>query len=112
MKTMRNQFLCLWMAGTLATAAFGQPAPATPAAQAAPSKLTFDVASVRPAAPIDQATILAGLRAGRRPGSTRIEADRATFTYTTLKDLIAYGYKVRPYQVTGPDWLVNTRFDI
>jgi len=109
---MRNQFLCLWMAGTLATAAFGQPAPATPAAQAAPSKLTFDVASVRPAAPIDQATILAGLRAGRRPGSTRIEADRATFTYTTLKDLIAYGYKVRPYQVTGPDWLVNTRFDI
>ncbi len=107
---MRIQFLRFWLAGALATAAaFGQTAPAT---QAAPGHLAFDVASVRPAAPMDQATILAGLRAGRRPGWTRIEADRATFTYTTLKDLIAYAYKVRPYQVTGPEFLVNTRFDI
>jgi uncharacterized protein (TIGR03435 family) len=110
---MRSQFssvrlLLLSIAGVAAAAtALGQAATA-----AAPAALTFDVASVRPAAPIDQATILAGLRAGKRPGSTRIEGTRATFTYTTLKELIAYGYKVRPYQVTGPDWIVNTRFDI
>jgi len=42
----------------------------------------------------------------------RVDADRATFTYMSLTELIAYGYKVRPYQVSGPDWLVRDRFDI
>ena len=84
-------------------------AQAIPAAQAA---LTFDVASVRPAAPIDQQTIFAGLRAGKRPEVVRIEGSRATFVYMSLKGLIAYAYKVREYQVTGPDWLATDRFDI
>jgi uncharacterized protein (TIGR03435 family) len=87
-----------------------------PAAQASPTAAsashTFDVASVRPAAPIDQATILAGLRAGKRPESFRIEGSRATFTYESLKELVAYAYKVRTFQVSGPDWMVTDRFDI
>jgi uncharacterized protein (TIGR03435 family) len=74
--------------------------------------LAFDVASVRPAAPIDQAAMLAGLRAGRRPESVHIDGLRATFTYMSLKDLIAYGYKVRAYQISGPEWITTDRFDI
>jgi uncharacterized protein (TIGR03435 family) len=72
----------------------------------------FDVASVRPAAPIYQAVIFAGLRTGKRPEEMHIEADRATFKYMSLKQLIAYGYKVRAYQVSGPDWTTTDRFDI
>jgi uncharacterized protein (TIGR03435 family) len=80
--------------------------------QAASSGPVFDVASVRPSPPMDQATMLAGLREGRRPEWMRVEVSRATFTYMSLKELIAYGYKVRVYQVSGPDWLTTDRFDI
>lgn len=102
---MRNRFGLIFTAGLLipAGAALGQ---------TAASNVTFDVASVRPAAPIDQATMMATLRSGKRPESARVEGSRATFTYESLKELLAYGYKVRPYQVTGPDWLATDRFDI
>lgn len=102
---MRNRFAVILIASgfVLAGAAFGQTATSGP---------VFDVASVRPAAPIDQMTILMGLRAGRRPESMHVEGSRATYTYMSLKELIAYGYKVRVYQVSGPDWLVTDRFDI
>ncbi len=88
------------------------PTPPSASAQAAPAGHTFDVASVRPAAQIDQATIMAGLRAGRKPESFRIDGSRATFTYESLKELVAYAYKVRTFQVSGPDWMVTDRFDI
>jgi uncharacterized protein (TIGR03435 family) len=81
-------------------------------AGAATATAAFEVASVRPAAVIDQATIFAGLRAGRRPESMHIESDRATFKYESLKQLAAYAYKVRAYQVSGPDWMTTDRFDI
>jgi uncharacterized protein (TIGR03435 family) len=106
---MRDRFGIMWMAGMLVAVspAFGQGV-----AQGGGGKLTFDVASVRAAAPIDQATIFAGLRAGKRPESVRLEGPRATYTYMSLKDLIAYAYKVRTYQVSGPEWLATDRFDI
>ncbi len=36
----------------------------------------------------------------------------ATFNYESLNDLIAYAYKLRSYEVSGPEWLVMNRFDI
>jgi uncharacterized protein (TIGR03435 family) len=115
--TMRNQFTLTLALAALAASnpAFAQanPAPQPPStAKAASAILTFDVASVRPAAPIDTATILAGLRAGKAPHSSSIEGLRATYTYTSLKELISYAYKVRVYQVSGPDWLATDRFDV
>jgi uncharacterized protein (TIGR03435 family) len=113
---MRNRLALFWIAGSLIAsgAALAQTAlaKASAATQPASGALAFDVASVRPAAPMDQATIFASLRAGKRPESMRIEGSRATFTYESLKELIAYGYKVRVYQVSGPDWLASDRFDI
>jgi uncharacterized protein (TIGR03435 family) len=41
-----------------------------------------------------------------------IEGSRATFTYMSLKELIANAYKVRTYQVSGPEWIATDRFDI
>jgi uncharacterized protein (TIGR03435 family) len=102
-------------------AAYGQTAAATQASSAAAtnaaaaatnSNLAFDVASVRPSPEPDMATMIAGLRAGRRPNWVRVDGTRATFNYESLNDLIAYAYKLRSYEISGPEWLVTDRFDI
>jgi uncharacterized protein (TIGR03435 family) len=41
-----------------------------------------------------------------------INAARAEYNYMSLKDLIAAAYKVKAYQITGPDWLGTEHFDI
>jgi uncharacterized protein (TIGR03435 family) len=102
---MRNQSIRVLLAGLVlaTTAAF---------AQAPASKLVFDVASVRPSPPPDMQKMMANLQAGRKPESVHIEGSRATFVYMSVKQLIAYAYKLRAYEVTGPDWMVTDRFDI
>jgi uncharacterized protein (TIGR03435 family) len=81
--------------------------------QTAPAKLAFDVASVRPSAPLDPVKLQADMQAGKMPKfGPRIDAARAEYNYMSLKELIANAYGVKLYQVTGPDWLVTQRFDI
>jgi uncharacterized protein (TIGR03435 family) len=77
------------------------------------AKLSFDVATVKPAAPLDMQRMAADVQAGRMPKiGPEIGASRATFTYMSLADLVAFAYKVRNYQISGPDWLGGERFDI
>lgn len=106
---MRTRFVLMLIAGVMMAtgAVFGQTAAAT-----AVSSLTFDVASVRPAPAPDMATMIAGLQAGRRPNWVRVDGTRATFNYESLNDLIAYAYKLKAYEISGPEWLVTDRFDI
>ena len=81
--------------------------------QAPQSKLAFDVATVKPAAPLDPAQLAADIKAGRMPKvGQQIDATRATYTYTQLDELIAMAYKMRLYQISGPPWLSQERFDI
>jgi uncharacterized protein (TIGR03435 family) len=84
----------------LATAASAQPRPA------------FEAATIRPSAPIDQATMMNMIRAGKVPLGAHISATRAEYTYLDLETLLTYAYGVRRYQITGPDWMPNSRFDI
>jgi uncharacterized protein (TIGR03435 family) len=57
--------------------------------------------------------LAAEMQAGNMPKiGARVDGSRAEYTYMPLKDLIAAAYKVKAYQVTGPDWLANQRFDI
>ena len=73
----------------------------------------FEVATVKPAAPLDMQKMAADVQAGRTPRiGMHIEADRADYIYVPLKQLIALAYKVKPYQVSGPSWMDSTRFDI
>ena len=120
---MRDRFVVMLIAGALTAtgAAFGQTASAVQAPVAATanaaaavtnSSLAFDAASVRPSPEPDRQTMLAGLIAGRRPNWVRVDGTRATFNYESLNDLIAYAYKLRSYEVSGPEWLVTDRFDI
>ncbi len=79
----------------------------------AQAKPAFEVAVVKPAAPLDIAKIAAGIQAGQMPKiGAHVEGDRAEYTYVALRELIALAWGVKPYQVTGPDWLANMRFDI
>lgn len=76
-------------------------------------KTAFEVASIKPAAPLDQAKVLAALQAGgQMPVGPHIGPNRAEYLYMNLKSLIVYAYQVKPYQVSGPDWLEQQRFDI
>jgi len=114
---MRERIRVALMVGTmiLTGAGHGQITPATQpsaAVQAAPTKLVFDVASVRPSAPPDMAKMMTDLAAGKRPDSVRIDGTRATFVYNSLKQLVAYAYKMRNYEISGPEWLATDRFDI
>jgi uncharacterized protein (TIGR03435 family) len=84
-----------------AIAAFGQ------------SKPAFEVATIKPAPPIDPAKMLATLQSGgKMPIGATIDSHRAEYLYLDLKSLITYAYGVKPYQITGPDWMSTTRFDI
>src|SRR6185437_12697340 len=89
----------------LAASAMAQsPRPAHPA---------FDVATIKPSAPLDMAKMAAQMRAGQQPRlGALVEATQAEYNYMALRDLIATAYNVRPYQVVGPDWLGTERFDI
>lgn len=84
----------------LAAAASAQPRPA------------FEAASIRPSEPIDQAKMMAMIRDGKAPLGAHITATRAEYNYLDLRTLLTYAYGAKPYQITGPDWMQTTRFDI
>jgi uncharacterized protein (TIGR03435 family) len=63
----------------------------------------FDVVSIK-ASPISGSGAVAIGRSSS-PGSVRL-------TGITLKDLIARAYSLKPYQISGPAWLGDKRFDI
>jgi len=85
----------------------------TLAAQTAPAKLAFDVATIKPPPPLDPAKMAADMQAGKTPRlGMHISGDRVEIFDVPLKGLIASAYNVQRYQVTGPDWLASEHFDI
>ena len=84
-----------------ATAAFAQTKPA------------FEVATIKPSPPMDMAKVAAALQAGgKMPIGANVDFVRAEYLYLDLRSLMSYAYGVKPYQITGPDWMATTRFDI
>jgi uncharacterized protein (TIGR03435 family) len=79
----------------------------------AQSQPAFEVATVRPAEPLNFAKI-AALResGGQLPLGPHVDAIRALYTNMTLRELAANAWSVKPDQVAGPDWMDNSRFDI
>lgn len=83
----------------LTSALFAQ----APAAVPGGSKLEFEVASVKPAAPMTGGFMRMGMR---------VDAGRMDYENVTLKDCIRTAYRLKDYQISGPDWMAVTRFDI
>jgi uncharacterized protein (TIGR03435 family) len=68
-----------------------------------PARPSFEVASIRPASGAPQPGVAVG-----------VHTDGAQFrsTYLTLKDYIGMAYRLKLYQISGPDWVGTDRFDI
>jgi uncharacterized protein (TIGR03435 family) len=74
-------------------------------AQAPAPKLEFEVASVKTAEPI-----VAG--ATQVDIGMHIDGAQVRFSSLALRDLLRLAYKVKSYQVEGPDWMISERYDI
>jgi len=80
--------LLLALAG-LAVSTQGQPA--------------FEVASIRASEPIAAQGVTAGVH---------IDGAQVRCVLLSLKDYVRIAYKVKDYQIEGPDWMASARFDI
>lgn len=93
----------------VATAAFAQTAAAPPAG----TPLAFEVASIKPAPPLD----VMAIASGKAHIGMSIDKARVDIGGLSLMQLVCVAYKVKPYQVAGnPEWMgvgLNAdRFDI
>src|SRR5215471_19323071 len=70
---------------------------------AQPARPEFEVASVHPTPPSQEHGMSFGLR---------LDASQVRVLSLPLRDIIAAAYRVKPYQVYGPDWITTTQFDI
>ena len=83
------------LASALASApVFGQPAPAKP---------EFEVASVKPSPAQPDSQVAIGLH---------IDGAQIHIADLSLRDYIYIAYRIRDYQVAGPDWLAGARYDV
>src|SRR5580658_7745936 len=101
---MRVREAFIWGAWTMPAAimALSVAAPAqTPA---------FEVAVIKPSLPMAESLSL--LREGKLKVGISIDQVRVAMGFVTLTDLIVEAYKIKPYQVSGSDWLSMERFDI
>jgi uncharacterized protein (TIGR03435 family) len=95
---MRLCFVFLLFAGLLLAQATATP----------PRPVGFEVASIKPSAPLNPREVMMGQK---RVGM-KVDAVRADIANLSLADLVRIAYRVKPYQVMGPDWMKRDRFDI
>jgi uncharacterized protein (TIGR03435 family) len=72
-------------------------------AQSTPPRAEFEVASVRPSPPPGADSLAVGIH---------IDGALVRCTSFSLKDYIAMAYRVKSYQILGPEWIASQRFDI
>ena len=97
-RTIQGLAVCLAAA---AGALLGQGPAAGPA---------FEVATVRPAPPITE--LMQQLQSGKAKVGMTVDANRVDMGFSSLADLIRIAYRVKPYQVQGPEWMAQQRFEI
>jgi len=79
-------------------------APLAAFGQTAPPRAEFEVASIRPAPPLTAGT--------RAEIGLHIDGAQVRCNHFSLKDYIGMAYRVKEYQISGPDFLPSARFDI
>jgi uncharacterized protein (TIGR03435 family) len=99
-------FLSCALAVALSAAARAQ----TPA-QVSGTALAFEVASIKPSEQITAAM----MQSGKIHVGMKIDAARVDIGYWSVMQIICEAYKLKAYQVTGPDWLKSLQaqhFDV
>jgi len=69
---------------------------------------TFEVATIKPSPPFDMSL----LPSGKAHVGLRIDKGYADFGDFPLLSLVAYAYRVKPYQISGPDSMNSKSFDV
>jgi len=95
---MQTAILVAGLLGFVCSTAFAQNEP----------KLSFEVATVKPAPPLNGGPVAIGMRGG--PGTN--DPGRVTYNGVPLILLLQNAYGVKRYQISGPSWLDTERFDI
>jgi len=72
-------------------------------AQAPAARPEFEVASIKPSAPLGVNQVRAGLR---------IDGAQVNCTALSVINLMGIAYRVRNYQIAGPEWMASERFDV
>ena len=73
-------------------------------AQTPPPRPEFEVASIKPTTVAPDVTqVHVGVQ---------IDGAQVHCTYLSVRNYIRIAYKVKEYQITGPDWIASERFDI
>jgi len=76
--------------------------PVLAVAQTAPSHLEYEVASIRPAPPMD-----ASVKIGMHTDGAQVH-----FEFLSVRDCMRIAWQVKDFQIIGPDWIASDRFDI
>lgn len=77
-------------------------------AQTPASAPTFEVATIKPAAPLNPRDIAQGkVHLGMSVDGARVDIGALS-----IADLIRIAWEVKPYQVSGPEWMPTERFNI
>jgi uncharacterized protein (TIGR03435 family) len=76
----------------------------------APAKLAFEVASVKPSPSLS--TIAAQAQSGNLNINMRIDGSRLEVSFVSLTNMVVMAYKVKPHQISGPDWMPSQLFEI
>lgn len=100
MKTFRSLSITAFVLGVSLVSLFAQ----------APPKLQFEVATVRPSPPIS--SLAAQAASGKIDLGMRSDATQFDMKFMSLTNLIATAYKVKPYQIVGPDWMKTQLWEI
>lgn len=100
MKTFRSLSIAAIFLGVFSVSLFAQTAP----------KLQFEVATVRPSPPIS--SLAAQAASGKIDLGMRSDATQFDMKFLSLTNLIATAYKVKPYQIAGPDWMKTQLWEI
>ena len=72
-------------------------------AQSAPARPEFEVASIKASAPFDNVKVNIGVK---------VDGAQVHYTYFSLQDYLRLAYRVKSFQISGPDFLASERFDI
>jgi uncharacterized protein (TIGR03435 family) len=75
-----------------------------------PTKLSFEVASIKPSPPLS--SLVSEVQSGKINLGMRMDGARVDFRFMPLTGLLAVAYKVKAYQIAGPDWLKSQMYEI
>jgi uncharacterized protein (TIGR03435 family) len=76
----------------------------------APVTPAFEVASIKPAPPIQ--TLVAQIQSGKLRAGMTVDGARVDIPFISITNLILAAYKVKPYQIASPDWLKSQMYEI